>query len=52
MKPKLRKSEKFSFRLSPDQKAKLKKIADKQDKHPGELVRALVLQEIGRQEAA
>lgn len=52
MKQKLRKDERLTFRLTADQKSKLQKLADKQGKKRTELIRDLVILEIGRQEAA
>lgn len=46
------KAEKFTFRLTPDQKVKLEKVAVRQGKKASEMVRDLVLLEIARQEAA
>ena len=52
MKPKLLKAEKFTFRLTPEQKQKLERIANARKKRPSEMVRDLVLLEIARGEAA
>lgn len=47
-----RKSEIFTLRLTVEQRERLERISFKQGKKPSELVRDLVLQEIGRQESA
>jgi len=52
MRAKLRKREKITFRVTEEQKVRLEKVAEKQGKKPGELIRDLLLQELGRQEAA
>jgi predicted DNA-binding protein len=46
------KAEKFTFRLTPDQKSKLEKIANREGKKTSEMVRDIVLLEMAKREAA
>lgn len=48
----LQKAEKFTFRLTPEQKAKLEKVSNREGKKPSEWVRDLVLLEMSKRAAA
>jgi hypothetical protein len=50
--PLLQKADKFTFRLTPDQKAKLEKIAVRDGKKTSEWVRDVVLLEMSKRAAA